>query len=401
MNRRDLLAVVGIAVAVKATARTVDDTLESGLIHGIYPGEDPYRVESFQRWLDREFAITSLFANAATHSEVRRRVVHEDMWREWEASRVPMLAWQPFPRREIDDAADDPLGDADGGGADPGGANGDEDDDGAGGGVDAAADDRTDHDPVTRTIAEGAYDDVVDGWVTDLVEWLDADDRRRCYLRPFPEMNGDWVPWGAGATTISDFLAAWRRVHDAFVAAFEEEGIDPDRVQWVWNPNATEHGPHDTESYYPGDGYVDWVGVDGYNFGDSQAWSTWQSPAEVFVPMLDRMESLADKPLCIPEFGSSSRRDGSYHPEAKEAWIAAVYDLFREREVDMACWFNVDKETDWAVFGGGRGTDTYRDPDWDVTYEVYSAYREAVRTDEPPASSPGSRLSGEAFRGER
>lgn len=46
----------------------------------------------------------------------------------------------------------------------------------------------------------------------------------------------------------------------------------------------------------------------------------------------------------------------------------------------MVAWFNEDKETDWAVFGGSRGDVTFRYGR--TTYRAYSAYAAAVR---PPA----------------
>lgn len=173
------------------------------------------------------------------------------------------------------------------------------------------------------------------------------------------------VDGGAGA-----FVGAWRRIHDAFADA----DVPSDRLAWVWNPNATETSGARTEAYYPGDAYVDWVGIDGYNFGDARPQSTWYTPTEVFEPMLSRLRSLTDKPIGVPEFGSTSRRNGAYRPPEKAAWIRKAFAFFEANDVRMACWFNVDKETDWAVFGGTRGTHTAR-----VDGEAYSAYRRYQR----------------------
>jgi hypothetical protein len=45
----------------------------------------------------------------------------------------------------------------------------------------------------------------------------------------------------------------------------------------------------------------------------------------------------------------------------------------------MVAWFNEDKETDWAVFGGGEGDSTYTTGDRD--YRAFAPYRVAVRGD--------------------
>lgn len=80
-------------------------------------------------------------------------------------------------------------------------------------------------------------------------------------LRFGHEMNGDWYPWGHGVNgnTAADFVAAYRHVHDVVTAA------GADNVLWVWSPNLIDFDPHqDLGALYPGDGYVDWVGLSAY-----------------------------------------------------------------------------------------------------------------------------------------
>ncbi|MDX1531405.1 MAG: glycosyl hydrolase, partial [Rhodothermales bacterium] len=66
-------------------------------------------------------------------------------------------------------------------------------------------------------------------------------------------------------------------------------------VAWVWSPNVVsvpDTPDNDMHRYYPGDAYVDWVGLDGYNFGDHHdEWHRWQSFAEVFEAPLAELES--------------------------------------------------------------------------------------------------------------
>ncbi|MDD2763522.1 MAG: glycosyl hydrolase [Opitutaceae bacterium] len=71
--------------------------------------------------------------------------------------------------------------------------------------------------------------------------------------RPFHEMNGGWFWWGKKDPAI--FIRVWRHMFDYFTKA---KGLD--NLLWVYAPN---HGDH-TADYYPGDGYVDVVGLDVY-----------------------------------------------------------------------------------------------------------------------------------------
>jgi mannan endo-1,4-beta-mannosidase len=71
--------------------------------------------------------------------------------------------------------------------------------------------------------------------------------------RPFHEMNGDWF-WWCGKEPAT-FIPIWRHMFDYFT---KTKGLD--NLLWVYSPN---HGDK-TAAYYPGDGYVDLIGLDAY-----------------------------------------------------------------------------------------------------------------------------------------
>jgi mannan endo-1,4-beta-mannosidase len=71
--------------------------------------------------------------------------------------------------------------------------------------------------------------------------------------RPFHEMNGNWFWWdGKDPRT---FVRLWRQMFDYFTVT---KGLD--NLLWVYAPN---HGANAAD-YYPGDNYVDLVGLDAY-----------------------------------------------------------------------------------------------------------------------------------------
>ena len=71
--------------------------------------------------------------------------------------------------------------------------------------------------------------------------------------RPFHEMNGDWFWWdGKDPET---FIKLWRHMFDYFTNTKKLNNL-----LWVYGPN---HGKK-TAAYYPGDRYVDIVGLDAY-----------------------------------------------------------------------------------------------------------------------------------------
>lgn len=181
---------------------------------------------------------------------------------------------------------------------------------------------------------------VPDGVHDDVIRRRAADSRAFAapiLLRWGAEFNG---PWNASFGKQREFVAAWRHIVDLFRRA------GATNVEWVWCPYAAiDHGarPQAWAGYYPGDEYVDRVGMDGYNWGTSRSWSRWQAFGEIFTPLYTAYAQR--KPVMICET-ASAEAGGS-----KAAWIA---DMGRQlagplSRVDALVWFDADKETDWRV----------------------------------------------------
>ena len=110
------------------------------------------------------------------------------------------------------------------------------------------------------------------------------------------EMNGNWYNWGtagSGNSDPADYIAAYRRVWDVF----QQQGVR--NVTWLWDPNISYTGSTPLKSVYPGDAYVDWVGLDGY-FGEPT--DTFSS---LFGPSIAELRAFTSKPLLIAETGVS------------------------------------------------------------------------------------------------
>jgi hypothetical protein len=184
------------------------------------------------------------------------------------------------------------------------------------------------------------------------------------FLRWGAEMNGDWYAWsGSGsADGPSDFKSAWRRIHDIFTTN------DVTNVAWVWAPNADSHpggidptAANSWRNYYPGDGYVDWVGVDGYNRG-AMPDESWKSFGSIFEPVYD---DYADrKPIMIAE--TSSVDVGG----DKGAWITAARAWIKSHQgVHALVWFDTSlsaTKIDWRADSSAASwkamTDLVHDP---------------------------------------
>jgi beta-mannanase len=184
-------------------------------------------------------------------------------------------------------------------------------------------------------IGSGAYDAYVTRWASEIKAW-----GQPLYLRFAHEMNGDWYPWAAGVNgnTPAQYVAAWRHVHDLFVRA------GATNVTWVWTPNVSL-GRAPMAQLYPGDAYVDWVGLDGYNRGTTQSWgSTWQSFDQVFGSSLAELRAVSSRPIIIGETASTETGGN------KAAWIQQFFaSLAASPDIKAFVWFNLNKETDWRI----------------------------------------------------
>jgi hypothetical protein len=189
-------------------------------------------------------------------------------------------------------------------------------------------------------INRGAHDD-------SLGRWAEAarDDGGRILFRFGFEMNGEWFSWSGDPEA---YRSAWRRAH----RIFDQAGAT--NVEWVWSPNVVSV-PDTPENamhlYYPGDDVVDWVALDGYNFGDHpEDGHRWLTFEEVFGPAIEDLAArYPGKPIMIAETGSAEGPAG-----AKARWIRDARRALERRPcVRAVIWFDLDKrregERNWSL----------------------------------------------------
>ena len=140
-----------------------------------------------------------------------------------------------------------------------------------------------------KDVAAGVYDAYVNKWAINARKI-----EKPIFLRFGHEMNDGYrYPWGPHNNTPDEFIAAWKHVHDIFV----KQGAK--NVIWMWSP----HPAYEFKEFYPGDNYVDYIGVGVLNYGNIAAWSKWWSFREIFGKYY-RKATAYNKPIMITEFGS-------------------------------------------------------------------------------------------------
>ena len=163
-------------------------------------------------------------------------------------------------------------------------------------------------------------------------------------------MNGFWFPWSEGinGNKPGEFVAAWRHVHDIFTAG------GATNATWVWCPNVDfTSSLTPLEELYPGDDYVDWTCLDGFNWGKTANSAGWQSFNQVFHSTYKRMLKIApSKPMVIGEI-ASDERGGS-----KADWISNLLASIpaKYRKVRGLIWYEEkDHGTRWPIESSQAG----------------------------------------------
>ncbi len=190
-------------------------------------------------------------------------------------------------------------------------------------------------------VIAGAHDSYIREFAEGAREW-----GKPFFLRFNWEMNGGWFAWaeGVNGNQPGEYVAAWRHVHDIFTQ------VGATNATWVWCPNVDpESKLQDLASLYPGDAYVDWTGLDGYNWGTNPARpDKWRSFDSLFKATYDRIvEAIAPgKPMIISEVGSSE------HGGSKAEWIADALASARTNYPLLRglLWFEkFDDGMDWPI----------------------------------------------------
>jgi mannan endo-1,4-beta-mannosidase len=198
-----------------------------------------------------------------------------------------------------------------------------------------------------------------------------ADGRYDAYLRSFAktvagfghpvivsfahEMNGSWYQYGYKYVSPAVFVAAYRRVHDVFSAAGARNVI------WMWAVNRPVPGQTSPSvaEWYPGDAYVDWVGVDGYD------WSGSLTFTQAFGATLAQVRSFTNRPVLIAE---TSVLPGANAAAQVTSWFQGIV----SDHLLGLVWFDIDKASRKGIAD---------DHDWKLENDppALAAFQAAIR----------------------
>lgn len=135
------------------------------------------------------------------------------------------------------------------------------------------------------------------------------------------------------------YAEAWQHIWRIFNA------VGDTNVAWVWNP-ASSGTLTGLQAYYPGNQYVNWIGIDGYDRTGHETFT------DIFKNLYDEL-SLKDKPMLIGETGAPATASGT--DSAQATYLGTIASEVPSQFPDIKAIMYFDAERT----GGGQGVQQF------------------------------------------
>ncbi|KAF0196266.1 MAG: endoglucanase H/glycosyl hydrolase family 26 [Bacillota bacterium] len=215
----------------------------------------------------------------------------------------------------------------------------------------------------TYDLLSGKYDEFLRGYARDVAEF-----GQPLLFRFNNEMNGDWCAYSAyhSSKDAGLYVESYKYVYRIFAEAGANNAL------WVWNPHDGSFPDfkwNHSLAYYPGDEYVDVVGLTGYNAGTYYKGEKWRGFKEIYDPLYAKYDVLfPHKALMITEFASNSVGGN------KVAWIHEAMTHMKDYpRISVAIWWN------HCDYDGKVPSRTYKLDETDETLKAFKLGLEGYR----------------------
>ena len=178
-------------------------------------------------------------------------------------------------------------------------------------------------------VLDGYYDEFLHDYAESVANF-----KHPVLFRFTNEMNGDWCEYSGYQMSLDTQL--YREMYKYIYNIFKKNNAD--NVIWVWNPNGKSFPDfkwNAEEMYYPGNDYVDVLGLTLYNTGTFYEGEKWTEFDDLYKPLYEKEIKKYDMPFIITEF-SCARAGGD-----KEEWTRKMLENIEEfPNIKLAAWWN-------------------------------------------------------------
>jgi mannan endo-1,4-beta-mannosidase len=207
--------------------------------------------------------------------------------------------------------------------------------------------------------AHATYKDILKG-IGEWAQSIKGKDGKLVPLifRPFHEFDGDWFWWGKAHATKEEFVSLWR-----FTVSYLRDSLGVHNFLYAFSPDNKFNSEAQFLERYPGDEWVDLVGMD--NYGDMGRDGKYD------------LEAAASKLKIVSDYAKKKGKLAAFTETGLESipnnkwWTGVLLNLLKNKELELAyvlVWRNDEKsETHYyAPFPGHSSvpdfTKFYNDP---------------------------------------
>lgn len=204
---------------------------------------------------------------------------------------------------------------------------------------------------VTSILKGGAEREKYELWIQRLSNFFNSlvDDRDNVIpviFRPYHEMNGSWFWWGADHTTPQQYKQLWVETQELL----KSNGVHS--LLYAYSPN-TLSSAEEFDKYYPGDEYVDILGVDIYNHSGNEMFT---SQLKSNLEILRQKAAVNNKPYALTESGNNN------FGADKNWWTQVVYPGIKDSGIAWALfWRNARPSHYFSTYPGEISEEDFRE----------------------------------------
>lgn len=196
---------------------------------------------------------------------------------------------------------------------------------------------------VFELIEEGYFDDFIQNFASKLRDY-----NRPVFLRFAHEFDNPFYPWYVSGNDGADlFKKAWIHTYEIF------KNCKATNVIWIWNP----WDPDNIRKFYPGEAYIDWIGVNILNYGEFSKDKKSLSFEDLYEPFHDEFKNIPAAPVIISEFGTL-KSDPNQIQWLREAFYAMNTEY---KEIKSVIYFNSKVDNNWPP-----GLQSDQNLDWTI-----------------------------------
>ncbi|MEO1021536.1 MAG: glycosyl hydrolase [Bacteroidota bacterium] len=220
--------------------------------------------------------------------------------------------------------------------------------------------------PAVHTLLPGGeHHETYQTTLDSLASYFNALNPMPVIFRPYHEHNGDWFWWGKGLTSEEDYIALWR-----FTVEYLRDQKGVHNLIWAFSPDRSRLSMESFEEEYaygyPGDEYVDIIGLDNYwDVGHKENKASKEVKNAQFVESLARTAGIArkkNKIAALTETGLEALPDSLW-------WTGTLlksmqYNELTREIVYLQVWRNANKEKEqrdhfYAPYPGQKSADDF------------------------------------------